>query len=95
MDEPRRFVQVVSGPRQVGKTTVVAQVMPATNRSVVFASADEPTLAIEVKSGRPRHTRSGLEAFRATFGAVPILVVGSGGMPLAEFLDTPLDVLVG
>ena len=42
--EPRRFIQVVAGPRQVGKTTLVQQVVEDLGRPVVFASADEPTL---------------------------------------------------
>ena len=42
--EPRRFVQVVAGPRQVGKTTLVQQVCEATGMPVQFSSADEPTL---------------------------------------------------
>jgi uncharacterized protein len=42
--EPRRFVQVVAGPRQVGKTTLVQQVTAAVKVPVRFASADEPTL---------------------------------------------------
>lgn len=42
--EKRRFVQVVAGPRQVGKTTVVRQVMEAAELPVHYASADEPTL---------------------------------------------------
>jgi uncharacterized protein len=42
--EPRRFIQVVSGPRQVGKTTLVEQVLAAQDLAFVFASADEPTL---------------------------------------------------
>jgi hypothetical protein len=42
--EPRRFIQVVAGPRQVGKTTLVQQVIGASDFPVVFASADEPTL---------------------------------------------------
>ena len=42
--EPRRFIQVVAGPRQVGKTTLVQQVVEASGRPVQFASADEPTL---------------------------------------------------
>ena len=42
--EPRRFLQVVAGPRQVGKTTLVQQVVEAAGLPVVFASADEPTL---------------------------------------------------
>jgi predicted AAA+ superfamily ATPase len=42
--ESRRFIQVVSGPRQVGKTTMVRQVMEASRTGARFASADEPTL---------------------------------------------------
>lgn len=44
LDEPRRFIQVVAGPRQVGKTTLVQQVCEASGMPVQFASADEPTL---------------------------------------------------
>ena len=42
--EPRRFIQVVAGPRQVGKTTLVQQVCEAIGLPVQYASADEPTL---------------------------------------------------
>ncbi|HXF74834.1 MAG TPA: ATP-binding protein [Methylomirabilota bacterium] len=42
--EPRRFIQVVAGPRQVGKTTLVQQVAAAAGVPVRYASADEPTL---------------------------------------------------
>lgn len=42
--EPRRFVQVVAGPRQVGKTTLVQQVLAKTDRAHLFVSADEPAL---------------------------------------------------
>lgn len=42
--EPRRFLQVVAGPRQVGKTTLVQGVVEAAVHPVRFASADEPTL---------------------------------------------------
>lgn len=44
MNEPRRFIQVVAGPRQVGKTTLVQQVCEASKQAIQFASADEPTL---------------------------------------------------
>jgi hypothetical protein len=44
LGELRRFIQVVAGPRQVGKTTLVQQVTDAAGAPVVFASADEPTL---------------------------------------------------
>jgi predicted AAA+ superfamily ATPase len=44
LSEPRRFLQVVAGARQVGKTTLVEQVCAQTGLPVRFASADEPML---------------------------------------------------
>jgi predicted AAA+ superfamily ATPase len=44
MNEPRRFIQVVAGPRQVGKSTLVQQVMQTLTVPVRYTSADEPTL---------------------------------------------------
>ena len=42
--EPRRFIQAVAGPRQVGKTTLVQRVTETSRLATRFASADEPTL---------------------------------------------------
>jgi predicted AAA+ superfamily ATPase len=42
--EPRRFIQVIAGPRQVGKTTLVQQVLDGFRLYARYASADEPTL---------------------------------------------------
>src|SRR5665811_2127033 len=42
--EPRRLIQAVTGPRQAGKTTLVAQVADGLGVPVRYASADEPTL---------------------------------------------------
>ncbi|MBU2227467.1 MAG: ATP-binding protein [Proteobacteria bacterium] len=42
--EPRRFIQVLAGPRQTGKTTIVRQVTDDKKIPVHYASADEPTL---------------------------------------------------
>jgi predicted AAA+ superfamily ATPase len=42
-EEPLR-IQVVSGPRQVGKTTVVQQALKAVDAPSHYASADEPAL---------------------------------------------------
>ena len=42
--EPRRFIQVVAGPRQVGKTTLVQQVAEDIGSGLRYASADETTL---------------------------------------------------
>jgi predicted AAA+ superfamily ATPase len=44
IQEPRRFIQVLAGPRQVGKTTIARQVMEAVSMPVHFVTADEPTL---------------------------------------------------
>jgi predicted AAA+ superfamily ATPase len=40
--EPRRFIQVLAGPRQVGKTTLARQVMDAIGIPGHLASADAP-----------------------------------------------------
>ncbi|OFW12130.1 MAG: AAA family ATPase [Acidobacteria bacterium RIFCSPLOWO2_02_FULL_67_36] len=44
LDEPRRFLQVVAGARQVGKTTLVEQVLGRLDVPSVYVSADEPTV---------------------------------------------------
>jgi len=44
LTEPRRFSQVVAGPRQVGTTTLVRQVTDELDVPVWSTSADEPTL---------------------------------------------------
>lgn len=44
IQEPRRFIQVLAGPRQTGKTTIARQAMEAVEIPVHFATADEPTL---------------------------------------------------
>lgn len=44
LKEPRRFIQVVSGARQVGKTTLALQVAERSKLPYHVASADEPTL---------------------------------------------------
>lgn len=42
--EPRRFIQVLLGPRQVGKTTLARQIITALDWPCHYASADEPGL---------------------------------------------------
>jgi len=42
--EPRRFIQVLAGPRQSGKTTIARQVSETLTIPVHYASSDEPTL---------------------------------------------------
>ena len=40
INEPRRFIQVIYGPRQVGKTTLVTQILDELETPSHFASAD-------------------------------------------------------
>ncbi len=42
LQEPRRFLQVLAGPRQVGKTTLVRQAMEAIGDRCSYATADAP-----------------------------------------------------
>ncbi len=42
MVEPRRFIQVLAGPRQVGKTTLALQAGKASKLPMHYASADDP-----------------------------------------------------
>jgi predicted AAA+ superfamily ATPase len=42
--EPRRFLQVVAGARQVGKSTLVAQALARLDVPSLVVSADEPTI---------------------------------------------------
>jgi len=44
VSEPRRFMQVLSGPRQTGKTTLARQLIDCIKMLSHYASADEPTL---------------------------------------------------
>ena len=40
MLEPRKFMQVVAGPRQVGKSTLVNQVLEQLDTAHLYESAD-------------------------------------------------------
>jgi len=44
LKEPRKFLQVLAGPRQTGKTTLIHQAMDELKIPKHYASADEPTL---------------------------------------------------
>jgi hypothetical protein len=43
LTEPRRFIQVLAGPRHVGKTTLARQVMAQLTIPSHYASADAPS----------------------------------------------------
>jgi predicted AAA+ superfamily ATPase len=50
-------------------------------------------IAIEVKSGRRRESLPGMEAFDKAFSPTKKLLVGTGGIPVAEFLKIPASAL--
>lgn len=43
LSEPRRFIQVLAGPRQVGKTTLARQALDRLDLASHYTSADQPT----------------------------------------------------
>jgi predicted AAA+ superfamily ATPase len=73
LDEPRRFIQVVLGPRQVGKTTIVQQVVTGLGRPWHMVSADEPTLRQREWLGQ--QWEAGRQLARSAGGDGAVLVV--------------------
>ena len=65
--EPRRFIQVVAGARQVGKTTMVLQALDAAGLSHLYVSGDQPVpesatwLASQWENGRVSARQAGVE----------------------------------
>jgi predicted AAA+ superfamily ATPase len=43
LNERRRFIQVLAGPRQSGKTTLARQIAASMGSPVVLISADDPS----------------------------------------------------
>jgi len=69
MDEPRKFIQVLSGPPQVGKTTMILQLVEAIKIPFQFVSADAVAapdtvwLEQEWKTARSKMVEHGLTEF--------------------------------
>ena len=62
------------------------------NREVDFVvRAGNVVVAIEVKSGRTPTALPGLAAFAEAFAPTRTLLVGSGGIPVQEFLEKPVE----
>jgi len=69
--EPRRFLQVIAGPRQVGKTTLVGHVLDRLDAPAVYVSADDP--AAEDPAWLAAQWERGRVAAGADPGAVLVL----------------------
>lgn len=69
IDEPRKFIQVILGPRQVGKTTIMTQLLPKLSVLNLYESADaisatNSTWLLQVwESARLRMKASGVSEF--------------------------------
>jgi predicted AAA+ superfamily ATPase len=62
------------------------------NQEVDFVlRARSDLIVIEVKTGRRRERFSGVEVFSKTFKVKRQLLVGSGDIPVEEFLATPIE----
>lgn len=73
-------------------TGVTLQYWRHRNHEVDFVlSRADSLIAIEVKSGRRSDALPGLAMFCKSFAGAKSMVVGTGGVPLSEFLSTPPD----
>ncbi len=63
--EPRRFIQAVAGPRQVGKTTLAQQVVEAAGLPIGWRVVHGPHIALDM-----------LAAKRAAYGDVHVGTAG-------------------
>jgi len=90
LQEPRRFIQVLAGPRQVGKTTLVRQVMDDLEIPTHYASADEPVTKdrvwIEQQWEAARRFLSGPEPARAALLVMDEIQKIPGWSEIVKFL---------
>jgi len=62
------------------------------NREVDFVlKKDDFIVAIEVKSSLKKEKLPAMDAFKKQFHASKLLLVGKGGVPIEEFLQTPIE----
>ena len=106
--EPRDKIQVISGPRQAGKSTLVKQVLQETTVPHLLVSADnvEKTnnawIAEMWATARARMKATKMDEyllvglFRDRFHPKQSFIVGSAGVPIDEFLRWDIgNLLVG
>jgi len=58
IQEPGKFIQVLMGPRQVGKTTMASQMLRKVNIPYIFESADA-VIAVNLNSAPLSSSRRG------------------------------------
>ena len=84
INESRKFIQVILGPRQVGKTTMMTQLLSQINIPYTFESAD----AISATNSTWL-----LQVWDTARLQMKVLLVGTGGIPYADFLKiNPIEL---
>ena len=87
LQEPRRFMQVLSGPRQVGKTTLVRQALAHFKGRGHYASADLPSRPdtgwVEQQNTLKYYNTSDIFCFPSVreFGGAVVLEAMANGLP--------------
>ncbi|MCC6127804.1 MAG: ATP-binding protein [Chlamydiae bacterium] len=77
---------------QIRSTQIELYYWRQDNKEVDFVlKKGKKIIGIEVKSGAVKETLSGLEAFEKAFHPLKILLVGEDGIPIEDFLKTPVD----
>lgn len=84
--EKRQFIQVLSGPRQVGKTTLARQIGTELGESFHYVSADEPTL--QDRSWLAQQWDIGRALTRQGSTAAPALLVIDEAQKVAGWSET-------
>lgn len=91
-----RWVETAVGAYLINNADLVGYKLfywrEAANEVDYILERQEETIAIEVKSGH-RTTNKGLPLFRERFGPRHAIIVGSGGIPVEEFLQLDLERL--
>lgn len=82
LKEPRRFIQIISGPRQAGKTTLMQQAIERCDMAIDYYLADEPNIRDRVwieqnrENGRLTARERGRKRENATIRRISELVNG-------------------
>ena len=78
--ETRKFIQVVVGPRQIGKTTLVTQLIQKYKGPSLFVAADWQGNVNSIW-------------LQQQFTTAKLLLVGNGGLPIKDFLQmNPIEL---
>jgi Predicted ATPase (AAA+ superfamily) len=89
--EARKFIQVLVGPRQVGKFNVYYWNQGGFEVDYIIEKGNK-IIAIEVKSGKDSSNK-GMSLFNEEFHPQSLYTIGTNGIPFEQFLSmNPTDL---